>query len=96
MTKSLVITAAAKRDIEDAFEWYASQNEYAARALISELDRQFRRIAEAPGQFPMIRQGVRRALVRRFPFLILFREEGEEMFVIACFHGRRDPPLRGD
>lgn len=33
----------------------------------------------------------RQALVRRFPYRVLYRLLGEEIVVVACFHARRDP-----
>ena len=39
----------------------------------------------------MIRYDVRRALVRRFPYSILYVADPKATVVLACFHGRRDP-----
>jgi hypothetical protein len=34
---------------------------------------------------------IRRARLRRFPYGIYFKIEGDDIFVIACFHAARDP-----
>jgi hypothetical protein len=45
-----------------------------------------------PQQFPTIYQNVRRALLRRFPFALMFViEPHDTLTAIACFHGSRDP-----
>jgi hypothetical protein len=45
-----------------------------------------------PRQFPVIYKNIRRALLRRFPYALMFVIEADEtMTVIACFHGSRDP-----
>jgi toxin ParE1/3/4 len=36
---------------------------------------------------------VRRAVVTRFPYVVLYREESEEVIVISVFHTARDPSL---
>jgi plasmid stabilization system protein ParE len=48
------------------------------------------RIAGNPLRFPVILHDVRRALLRRFPYSLLFRVETEAVTVIACFHASRD------
>jgi len=50
------------------------------------------RMSASPRQFPVIYKSVRRALLRRFPYALMFVIEPDDtLTVIACFHGRRDP-----
>ena len=50
------------------------------------------RMSAAPRQFPVIYRNVHRALVRRFPYALMFVIEADETLTdIACFHGSRDP-----
>jgi plasmid stabilization system protein ParE len=44
-----------------------------------------------PFRFPLARGEVRRARVRRFPYIVFFIPESERTIVIAVLHGRRDP-----
>jgi hypothetical protein len=44
-----------------------------------------------PRQFPIVFKNARRALMRRFPYLLLFVVENHTLIVIACFHASRDP-----
>lgn len=48
-------------------------------------------IEESPERYPVARGEVRRRLLDRFPYSILYLVEVREIVVIACFHGRRDP-----
>jgi hypothetical protein len=34
---------------------------------------------------------MRRVLVERFPYAVFFRETADELVVLGCIHGRRDP-----
>ncbi len=44
-----------------------------------------------PRQFPVVYKNVRRALLRRFPYALMFMIEADEsLAVIACFHGSCD------
>jgi plasmid stabilization system protein ParE len=49
------------------------------------------RISENPKQFPPSPHQTRRALLRRFPYLVIFRETREAAYVVAVFHTSRDP-----
>jgi hypothetical protein len=45
-----------------------------------------------PGQFPVVHKSIRRAILRRFPYALMFIVEPDDaLTVIACFHGSRDP-----
>jgi hypothetical protein len=43
-------------------------------------------------QFPVVHKNIRRALLRRFPYALMFVIDGDTMLTVtACFHGSRDP-----
>jgi plasmid stabilization system protein ParE len=44
-----------------------------------------------PEMHRVIRGDVRRALVPRYPYAVLYRVKPDRVEVIAIFHGRRDP-----
>jgi hypothetical protein len=45
-----------------------------------------------PRQFPVVYKSIRRTLLRRFPYALMFVIEADgTVAVIACFHGSRDP-----
>jgi hypothetical protein len=44
-----------------------------------------------PKAWPIIEEDMRRSLVRRFPFGILYAEKDEELFIVAVMHMHRDP-----
>lgn len=91
MTLPVVLAEDAQADLEAAQDWYAARHAGLAEAFLVELDRQFDHIGRAPHHFPMVYRGVRRALMRRFPYALFFREMNEAILVLACFHASRDP-----
>jgi hypothetical protein len=50
-------------------------------------------VTENPERFPIIRTDIRRALLHRFPYSILYRIVAGHVVVIACFHGKRNPKV---
>jgi hypothetical protein len=48
-------------------------------------------IEKHPGRWPIIDSGVRRRLVHRFPYAVLYKEDGNEIVIVAVMHLRRRP-----
>ncbi len=48
-------------------------------------------IEEAPERYSIVRNDVRRRILDRFPYSILYLVEPGQIVVFACFHGKRDP-----
>ncbi|AUX23813.1 uncharacterized protein SOCEGT47_043430 [Sorangium cellulosum] len=51
----------------------------------------FDRIAETPEQGPEIEPGIRRMLLQRFPYGLLYAVEPERILVLTVMHLRRRP-----
>jgi toxin ParE1/3/4 len=102
MTPRLVVRPLAQAEIRDARRWYEGQASGLGRRFLGELDAVLARVAEAPHHFPVVERDavlgeVRRALLRRFPYALTFRQRPDgTIVVLACFHQHRDPEqLRG-
>ena len=52
-----------------------------------------KRVQTEPHVHPRVQGEIRRLLVKRFPYSILYREESERVVVIALFHAKRDPTI---
>jgi toxin ParE1/3/4 len=44
-----------------------------------------------PDAFPEVFRGIRKAVVKRFPYCIYFRARGDIVVVLAVFHSARNP-----
>ena len=93
MSHEVEFAPAARLDVVEAFDWYEQRAPGLGDAFRLEVRRQSSRIAETPHQFPVVLSEVRVARLRRFPYSLFFKVEGEKAFVIACFHASRDPRL---
>lgn len=87
------ISEEALAELRDAAAWYEARARM-GRALRDEVRRSVRRIADAPNTFPLVEGStvVRRVLVHRFPYALLYvvRADGSA-FVVAAPHLRSDP-----
>ena len=63
----------------------------AAQGFLLELDAAVRAVAESPERWPVQPRGERRYVFPRYPFALLYRIRGEEVFVTAVAHHSRRP-----
>ena len=71
--------------------WYAQRSPSAALRFLSELDHAIEQVALHATRWPEHLHGTRRYVLRRFPYLLVYRFNAERVEVIACQHGRRRP-----
>ena len=76
----------------DAKDWYENEAPGLGRNFRAAVDAVIQRMSANPWQFPVVYKSIRRALLRHFPYALMFVIEADEtLTVIACFHGSRDP-----
>lgn len=84
----------ARAELTAASDWYESQQAGLGVEFVEEVAAVVRAIAEAPTAFPRWarRREVRKAVVgSRFPYVLFFAEESDEVSVYALAHTRRKP-----
>lgn len=77
--------------MDDAFAWYESQRAGLGGEFLAAVDVALAAVLESPMRYRVLVLDTRQALVRRFPFRVLYRIVGDEVVVVACYHSRRDP-----
>jgi plasmid stabilization system protein ParE len=87
----LALSPAAEDDLHDAAAWYDAQHPGLGDAFLRSVDACFARIRRFPRGFPADDDGIHSALLRRFPYVVLFRIQETRSEVLAVWHGRRDP-----
>ena len=81
----------AVAEAQAARQWYESRSDDAARAFVAELDRGIESIRNAPELYPAYMHGTRCYLLRRFPYLLIYRVAPTAIQVVAIAHNRRRP-----
>jgi plasmid stabilization system protein ParE len=87
----VLFTEAARADLADAIDWYDAHAAHMVPEFRESVRATVARIGANPKQFPAGPHQTRRALLQRFPYLLVFREAEDDCYVIAVFHVRRDP-----
>lgn len=86
----------AEWELDEAFQWYEQRVNGMGYEFLYETDHTIRRILAYPESFKEIRPGVRRALVKRFPFAIIYCVERDLVLIAAVAHLHRKPQYWAD
>lgn len=81
----------AKAELDEAFAWYEDQVVGLGYEFLDAFDQSIRLIASFPELFEEIECGVRRCLVNRFPYGVLYGIDGDSIVVVAVAHLKREP-----
>lgn len=87
----LIVTPRAERDLALAHDWYESQAPGLGKRLIDQVHESLSAIADHPLRYPEVTRGVRRILLKTYPYKIIYRLTGEQIRVLAVYHTARDP-----
>ena len=88
---NLVVRPAAAADLEEVFLWYEEQHAGLGEELLDAVEKVFDDVLESPRRHRVVHRDTRRARVRRFPYSVFYRIVGENVVVVGCFHGSRNP-----
>ena len=84
-------TPEADAELAEARQWYSHQRQDLDLEFMQCIDDALSRIVGNPHLFPLVYRTFRRAVVRRFPFAVLYEVTTNEIEVFAIFHSRRNP-----
>jgi toxin ParE1/3/4 len=86
----------AVAELAEAAEWYEARRPGLEVDFLTEFERVLPLIGTSPASFPRLMDlpadlGIRRALLPRFPYAIVFMDLGTEIRVLAVAHAKRRP-----
>ena len=79
--------------MDAAFAWYEQRQAGLGTDFLRACDATFSAIARMPQAYREIRPRVRRALLRRFPYMVFFVEDAERVVVVGVVHVRQSPDV---
>lgn len=91
MRRYAELTGEAEADLAEAFDFYEAQLSGLGREFVATVEQQLERVVDNPAQYQVLHRGVRRAVLRRFPYAVFYLAEGEAVIVLAIEHQARDP-----
>ena len=86
----------ADQEVDDAVLWYNEREDDLGRRFLDELDRAVRLVRTYPKASTEIEAGIRRCLLARFPYSLVYGIDEETIVVIAVAHLHRRPRYWAD
>ncbi|MBL7473727.1 type II toxin-antitoxin system RelE/ParE family toxin [Robertkochia sediminum] len=87
----LEIKEEANREVVEAFVYYENKREGLGEEFLDDLDSYFSRITANPEHFPSRRKPYREAVIKRFPFIIIYEILENRIVVYSVFNTWQDP-----
>ena len=81
----------AKTEFNEAIDYYEEYEQGLGYDFVIEVFESIQNIVNYPTAWPVIGEDVRRCLVNRFPYGIIYSIEQDEIFILAVMHLRRHP-----
>ena len=88
---TVIFLPQAEEEMNAAAQYYESQSQGLGSDFLLEVERTTEAISSNPKAAPTIRNGIRRRLLRRFPFGLLYKIEEDQILILAVMHHRRRP-----
>ena len=81
----------AELEVIEAARYYELQAPGLGNDFLDKIDAAVQDIGEHPERWPVLRLGIRRRLIHRFPYALLYRVDPDEVVVEATMHLHRHP-----
>src|ERR1035437_5098466 len=81
----------ARLEMAEAAIFYESQQPGLGQRFLDAIDRAVEEINEHPTTWPILQRNIRRRLVGRFPYSVLYRIDRDEIVIVAVMHLHRRP-----
>jgi plasmid stabilization system protein ParE len=91
MISRVLFRPAAENDIAEAFDWYESRNKGLGADFLRAFESAISSVRRRPFLHREIAPGMRRILLRRFPYSVVYEVRNYDLIIVGCVHGRRNP-----
>ena len=81
----------AQAELDDAITWYAEQAPGLGDAFLIETLRTIQLIEQYPTAWHPLTPQIRRCRLRRFPYSLVYTQDGSDLLVVAVAHQHRKP-----
>jgi len=87
----IVFSKIAKHELDDAVIYYELEYQGLGRRFKEEVRKATKRISDYPEAWSIERGEIRKCLLHKFPFKLLYSIEKDHIFIIAVAHQHRKP-----
>jgi plasmid stabilization system protein ParE len=91
MAVEIVMTPEAEQDLSEAYDWYEQRRVGLGEDFLARVDAVIQGISRLPEFHPIVHENYRRAVVRKFPYVVFYEYAGGKVTVYCVFHTSQDP-----
>ena len=93
MAANLIIAPEAEQDLDDGYAWYEAKRVGLGDEFLTAVDACIQAVTRTPLMHSLFHENYRRALVRRFPYVIFYEyvDDTDTVTVYCVFHTSQDP-----
>lgn len=91
MKYKLEVQPGAEEDTWRAYIWYEEQHEGLGEFFLKELEIFYKKLETTPEIFSSIIKQYRQAILKQFPYVIVYEISRTKVIVYAVFHTSRNP-----
>lgn len=91
MTRRIVFRPEVEVELAEAVDWYEMRGQGLGGEFLRSLDAVMAQVQRRPALYPMVFGNARRAVMRRFPYSVIYIVQDTEILIAACIHSKRDP-----
>jgi len=88
---SVFFHQAAKEELLSARDYYDDLVLGLGKSFILEIEKTINIINRSPLAYPVTKQNIRKAVIMKFPYSILYIIEGDKIYLLAIMHQKRKP-----
>lgn len=89
MAFELIIKSIVWIDLEEAMTWYENSQRGLALKFFTNVEQAKEKILANPNAYQTIIPGVRRILIKKFPYKLFYTVSGNKIFIIGLAHAKR-------
>ncbi len=88
---NVILHPAAEREFSEAFKWYEKRMTGLGTEFSNMIDETVHRVKNSPLSFPICYKTVPKAVLKKFPYILLFSMNNSDIMIIAISHTGRNP-----
>lgn len=89
----IIIRPEAEKDLTEAFIWYEDKRRGLGFDFLLQVDAGLRFVVRNPEINAPAYKEVRRHIIKRFPYKIIYLVESHKVIVLGVIHGKRSPDV---
>lgn len=82
-------TQRAEGEIRFAYHWYSAFRKKLGDEFLSNLHETVQKIVQFPKSYRFVSKYSRAAKIRKYPYLVIYKEKGDSITILSIFHTSR-------